>query len=211
MYLLCTLCFALDANYWYVNPFIILGIVIIICGVMFGAFTIETCMQLRLNMKRMTDKDIDNIKNLHHIKHWIEPGKYDSGFSSNFNKHFNEFPDLIPFGWGHDDGINDDDGVDNASLKDDNVYAGNSFFIAVETDANPEAVDDNPHIAMKNLQEDSESIPKEIFDESLRYSDVDRPRFSISKSSPIPQRRGSFSDPEERIANLFSNKPSGSA
>lgn len=68
---------------------------------------------------------------------------------------------------------------------------------------------ENPHLALKMDTEDLESIPKEIFDESLRYSGVDRPKLSVVRSSPVPQRRGSFSDPQEKIAHLFNG--SGSA
>ena len=81
--------------------------------------------------------------------------------------------------------------VDRATLKDDDVYAG------------------NPHAILEIMQEDMmnnedhDSIPKDIFDESLRYSGVDRPSLSISKSSPLNQRRGSFEDHGEKIANLF--------
>lgn len=68
--------------------------------------------------------------------------------------------------------------------------------------------DNNPHLVLKIHQdsvedEDLESIPKEIFDESLRYSGIDRPKLSVVRSSPVPQRRGSFSDPQEKIAHLF--------
>jgi len=163
----------------------------IVCGVMFSAFTIETCVGLRGNLARVQDTEIDTIKNLHLIKHWVEP-------------------ELIPFGWGHNDSadsnfaaggtdahaagmINDSHEVvvDRATLKDDDVYAG------------------NPHAILEIMQEDMmnnedhDSIPKDIFDESLRYSGVDRPSLSISKSSPLNQRRGSFEDHGEKIANLF--------
>ena len=130
------------------------------------------------------------------------------------------FSELIPFGWGHEGKgmMHFDDGVDRAILTDDTVYAGRSphHIIDIEID------DDNPHIAMKLVQNDdvtgettndqseppaleAEPIPKEIFDESLRYSMIDRPRFSISQSSPLPPKRGSFSDPSEKIASLFNN------
>ena len=102
-------------------------------------------------------------------------------------------------------GMLNDDGMDTATLKDDDVYAGNPHHILeIRADFTN---DENPHITMKalNTLEDDleESIPKEIFDESLRYSAVDRPKLSINRSSPLPQRRGSFMDPEEKIANLF--------
>ena len=108
-----------------------------------------------------------------------------------------------------------DDGIDTATLKDDDVYAGNLHHIL---EIRADFSDENPHITMKTLNsnaieavyddDDLESIPKEIFDESLRYSGVDRPKLSINRSSPVPQRRGSFMDPEEKIANLFASQGS---
>ena len=107
-----------------------------------------------------------------------------------------------------------DDGLDTATLKDDDVYAGNPHHIL---EIRADFSDENPHITMKALNTiedhvdddlESESIPKEIFDESLRYSAVDRPKLSINRSSPLPQRRGSFMDPEEKIANLFATQGS---
>ena len=131
---------------------------------------------------------------------------------------FNAFftSDLIPFGWGQEEDTNgmlNDDGIDTATLKDDDVYAGNPHHIL---EIRADFSDENPHITMKALNtiEDhvdddlEESIPKEIFDESLRYSAVDRPKLSINRSSPLPQRRGSFMDPEEKIANLFATQGS---
>ena len=131
------------------------------------------------------------------------------------------FPDLIPFGWGQewaqeeDGNMLTDDGIDTATLKDDDVYAGNLHHIL---EIRADFSDENPHITMKTLNsnameavyddDDLESIPKEIFDESLRYSGVDRPKLSINRSSPVPQRRGSFMDPEEKIANLFASQGS---
>ena len=58
---------------------------------------------------------------------------------------------------------------------------------------------------VEDVEAVEESIPKDIFDESLRYSDVDRPKLSIIASAPLPQRRGSFEDPNEKIANLFNS------
>lgn len=186
-----------NPDLWFVNPFIIIGITIIVCGVMFVGFSIETCIKLKKSLSRVQDPEIDEITNLHHIKHWIEP-------------------DLIPFGWGQDEsenGMLTDEALDTATLKDDDVYAGNPHTHILEIRA--DFTDENPHITMKALhntheafEEDSESIPKEIFDESLRYSGVDRPKLSINRSSPVPQRRGSFMDPEEKIANLFASQGS---
>ena len=128
---------------------------------------------------------------------------------------------MIPFGWGQEEdgnGMLTDDDIDTATLKDDDVYAGNPHHIL---EIRADFSDENPHITMKTLnsnamasgsleddEDDLESIPKEIFDESLRYSGVDRPKLSINRSSPLPQRRGSFMDPEEKIANLFASQGS---
>ena len=67
------------------------------------------------------------------------------------------------------------------------------------------AVMNNPDSTDHDLEmtETSLNISKTIFDESLRYSNVDRPSLSIKPSSPVAQRRGSFEDPNEKIANLF--------
>ena len=63
-----------DPNYWFVNPFSVIGITITVCGLMFVGFSIEACIQLKQNLSRVQDPEIDDITNLHHIKHWIEPG-----------------------------------------------------------------------------------------------------------------------------------------
>ena len=63
-----------DKEFWFVDSFLILGIMVVICAVMFGAFTIETCISLRKAIARVQDKEIDKISNLHLVKHWIEPG-----------------------------------------------------------------------------------------------------------------------------------------
>ena len=50
-------------------------------------------------------------------------------------------------------------------------------------------------------------ISSDIFDESLRYSGIDRPRLNIEYAENAPseekQIRGEFISEEERIANLF--------
>jgi hypothetical protein len=60
------------------------------------------------------------------------------------------------------------------------------------------------------VENDGNDIPSDIFDESLRYSGIDRPRFFIEVAETNPsdnkQRRGSFVPDEDRIANLFSPK-----
>ena len=66
--------FISDPDWWFVSPFLIIGIMLIICGVMFVFFTAEICIRLQHNLKRVQDPEIDKIDNLHLIKHWIEPG-----------------------------------------------------------------------------------------------------------------------------------------
>ena len=82
---------------------------------------------------------------------------------------------------------------------------------------------DNPHevmaIEMTKAGETNEptavlvenDISSDIFDESLRYSGIDRPRFMIqhAEHTENKQRRGSFVPDEDRIANLFSPKKRG--
>lgn len=81
--------------------------------------------------------------------------------------------------------------------------------------------DDNPHeimaIEMTQTRETAEAtvalvendISSDIFDESLRYSALNRPRLNIEYAdndspSQNTQIRGEFITEEERIANLFS-------
>jgi len=180
---------------------------VIICAILFGSFTIETCVTLKRAIARVQDKEIDEIKNLHLIKHWVEP-------------------DLIPFGWGHDrnDYGNNENNIDQAILKDDDVYSGNPHLIRVlkidslrieevgSEDDEISYVEQRAQIEAHSeansevFQNSTESIPKDIFDESLRYSDVNRPKLSVITSAPLPPRRGSFEDPNEKIANLFNIK-----
>ena len=66
--------FISDPEWWFVSPFLIIGITLIVCGMMFIFFTGEVCMRLASNLKRVQDPEIDKIDNLHLIKHWMEPG-----------------------------------------------------------------------------------------------------------------------------------------
>ena len=80
---------------------------------------------------------------------------------------------------------------------------------------------DNPHevmaIEMTKSGENGDNamlvendISSDIFDESLRYSAIDRPRLNIEYAESITsenkQIRGDFTTEEDRIANLFSTK-----
>ena len=53
----------------------VLGFVFIFSGILLMVFTIEIILRLNKNAKRVKDPEIDKITNLHHIKHWVEPGK----------------------------------------------------------------------------------------------------------------------------------------
>ncbi len=56
------------------GPFVIIGPVLVFSGLMFILFTWEICVRLKKNLSRVQDPEIDQISNLHQIKHWIEPG-----------------------------------------------------------------------------------------------------------------------------------------
>ena len=114
--------------------------------------------------------------------------------------------------------MNNDTDVDRAILKDDDVYAGNPHHLRIlqidslhieEVGSDEDEINHVSYMKAQNEAttsvdyEDTEAIPKDIFDESLRYSDVRRPKLSVITSAPIPPRRGSFEDPNEKIANLF--------
>ena len=120
--------------------------------------------------------------------------------------------ELIPFGWGQNEDSNsvqdptNKDGnnfiveTDRATLKDDEVYAGNPNHMDFD--------DSNPHLVMaaemiRDDEMEDTNISKDVYDDSQRYSNVDRPSLSIKHSSPLPTRHGSFEDPSEKIANLF--------
>ncbi|CAB4068658.1 unnamed protein product [Lepeophtheirus salmonis] len=64
--------------------FLVLGPVLAVIGFVVMMFSIEVCVRLIRSIKREKDPEIDEIENVHHIKHWVHP-------------------ELIPFGWGHRD------------------------------------------------------------------------------------------------------------
>ena len=126
---------------------------------------------------------------------------------------------MVPYGWGHyNDGMNNQEpGVpllDQAILKDDNVYAGNHQIDSLQIEEVGTDADEIVHVSNMKAQveatsEDVEArqspIPKDIFDESLWNSAMDGPKLSVITSAPLPPRRGSFEDPNEKIANLFNS------
>lgn len=52
-----------------------MGPVIMFCGLAIMLFSIEVCIRFNTNQKRVQDPEIDLMTNLHHIKHWMDPGK----------------------------------------------------------------------------------------------------------------------------------------
>jgi len=65
----------------YMEPFIVIGPVLIGGGIMTVLFSVEVCYRLYRANKRVQDPDLDKIVNPHEVKHWMDP-------------------QLIPFGWG---------------------------------------------------------------------------------------------------------------
>ena len=57
------------------------GPVLIGAGLMTIMFSVEICVRLYRNKKRVQDPDLDNLVNPNEIKHWVDPK-------------------LIPYGWG---------------------------------------------------------------------------------------------------------------
>ncbi len=57
------------------GPFIIIGSVLLVSGVMFLLFSTEVCSRLRKNARRVKDPEIDRMRNLHDVKHWVHPGE----------------------------------------------------------------------------------------------------------------------------------------
>ena len=51
------------------------GGVLAFFGSLLLCFSVEICVRLRKNAKRVKDPEIDKLKNLHHIKHWMPPGE----------------------------------------------------------------------------------------------------------------------------------------
>ena len=60
-----------------VAPFAVTGGVLAFFGALLLCFSVEVCVRLRKNAKRVKDPEIDKLKNLHHIKHWMPPGEDD--------------------------------------------------------------------------------------------------------------------------------------
>ena len=64
----------LDPDWWFVSPFLIIGITLLVFGVFFILVFLDICCRLASNLKRVQDPEVDKVDNLHLIKHWMEPG-----------------------------------------------------------------------------------------------------------------------------------------
>ncbi len=56
------------------DAMVLAGGVFLLMGVMQLIFSVEIWMRLQKNVKRVQDPEIDQITNVHHIKHWVNPG-----------------------------------------------------------------------------------------------------------------------------------------
>ena len=57
------------------DPFQIIGPVVLGCGILILLFSVEICIRLYKSNKKVLDPEIDNLTNLHQIKHWIDPSQ----------------------------------------------------------------------------------------------------------------------------------------
>ena len=62
------------ADLKWAQPFVIIGPVLMCCGLAIMIGSIEVIVRLVKNAKRVKDPELDQITNLHHVKHWIDPG-----------------------------------------------------------------------------------------------------------------------------------------
>lgn len=65
----------------YLKPLIVIGPILIGCGIITCLCSIEVCARLYVSKKRTADPELDNLVNPHEVKHWMAP-------------------ELIPYGWG---------------------------------------------------------------------------------------------------------------
>lgn len=64
-----------------VKPFLILGPVVAGVGLLTMLFSVEVCVRLVKAKRRVQDPELDNLVNLHEVKHWVDPN-------------------IVPYGWG---------------------------------------------------------------------------------------------------------------
>ena len=64
--------FAKDVKF--LGPLIILGPILVLAGVLIIGFSVEICLRLRRQVKRVMDPSLLKTSNFHEVKHWIEPG-----------------------------------------------------------------------------------------------------------------------------------------
>ena len=72
-----------DMEIKYSGPLKILGLILSLAGLVLIAFSIELCLRLRKQIKRVMDPSLLKTSNFHEVKHWIEPGiviRYDSSW-----------------------------------------------------------------------------------------------------------------------------------
>lgn len=89
-------------------PFAVTGGVLAFFGLLLLSFSVEVCVRLRKNAKRVKDPEIDKLKNLHHIKHWMPPGEDEPAAKVGYVGEISAttislLTELIPYGWGHSD------------------------------------------------------------------------------------------------------------
>ncbi len=129
---------------------------------------------------------------------------------------------MIPYGWGHDEST-DDSSIGANNHNKNNVFLNDHAELASSRGgAGINKVDDEEEyvITVAETKNDDESLLKvkmasmaesedlddigsDIFDESLRFSHVDRPKLLIDRSSPTARKTGEFQTEEERIAGIF--------
>ena len=90
-----------DLQMKYSGPLMILALILCLAGVVLNAFSLEMCLRLRKQIKRVMDPSLLKTSNFHEVKHWIEPGKYIFILSKTF--HEKNSLELISFGWGQFD------------------------------------------------------------------------------------------------------------
>ena len=97
-------------------------------------------------------------------------------------------------------------GVIVLQMQDNAVYPDPTTKVT-ESSSNKDHDDViNSMMLQVEREENFSEIGSDIFDESLRFSHVDRPSFHINRSSPVARKTGDFITEEERIANIFSPK-----